>query len=120
MWCTYGFHVWCTCSAQLSEEFQKIHVEYVVYKYMRFTCFVKKCTYGVHVVHNWCTIGVQLVYIWCTCGLHVVYMLCTCGFHVVYMWGYIRCTWQGRGAKVLHTYRHTDPPTKRFLEELRS
>ena len=101
MWSTCGvhvvymcFHVWCTCSAQLSEEFQKIHVEYVVYKYMRFTCFVKKCTYGVHVVHNWCTIGVQLVYIWCTCGVHVatccvhaVFMWCTCGLHVVYMAG---------------------------------
>ena len=24
---------------------------------------------------------------------------------------------KGRGAKVLHMYRHTDPPTKRVLEE---
>ena len=92
---------------------KKIHVEYVVYKYKGFTCFVKKCTYGVHVVHNWCTIGVQLVYIWCTCGVHVVYMLCTCGFHVVYMW--VTCGVHGRvgGAKVLHTYRPSDEEVSR-------
>ena len=56
--------------------------DYVVYKYMRFTCFVM-CTCGVQLVYMWCTCGVHVVYKWCTCGVHVVYMWCTCGVHVV-------------------------------------
>ena len=95
MWCTCGFHVWCTCSAQLSEEFKKNTCRICSVQVHEVYMFCKKmyiwCTCGAQLVYNWCTIGVHLVYMWSTCGLHAVYMRFSCGVHVglhtVYMAG---------------------------------
>ena len=79
-------------TAQLSKELQKIHVVYVVHKYMWITCCAKRilCTCGVHVLYVWCTCAVCVVYMWCIYGVHMVYMKCV---HMVcmkypklYMW----------------------------------
>ena len=71
---------------------------------MDMLCTCGEC--GVHVVYMWCTCGVHVMYIWFTCGVHVVYMWRTCGVNVVYIW--CPCPWEGRGDKLLQTYRPSD------------